>query len=278
MMASQDNPSPTSRADDRPAILGLDNIALDLPFAGLGTRSLAIVVDGLTLAFIMVLWGPVWLVLMRSELLSEAWMLAIGLLGYFLIQWIYFFAFEAYFDGRTPGKMALSLQTVSQVGGRPSISSLLIRNLLRPIDYFAGVFFMALDPQSRRLGDRVAATLVVHREPEGRVRQQRRLGRMTDRWTAGQVALIEAFVNRAARMDPEVTQEIGGRLMAWIERTVPEFVAEAPALQGLPPGVPVDPVERLWAVLAVYEGADHVHLDSPADGPLDPPESAASPA
>ncbi len=77
-------------------------------------------------------------------------------------------AIEAAF-GRSLGKMCLGLRVVSIDGTRPSISSLLIRNLLRIIDI--GLVFLPLavilfSPLRQRTGDVAAGTLVV-RPPAG---------------------------------------------------------------------------------------------------------------
>ena len=160
--AEQYHPTPGPAAAE-PSVLGLDNVPLDLQPAGLGTRSLAMLVDGVVLMVISVVWGLLVVTLAGFSGLSTAWIWALGGFGYFLIQWGYFSVCEILLDGKTPGKMSVSLQTVSHLGGQPSVGAVIIRNLLRPIDYFFGVFFMALDPLSRRLGDRVASTMVVHR-------------------------------------------------------------------------------------------------------------------
>ena len=251
---------------EAPSILALDNVALDLPLAGLGTRSLALLVDGVILALIAVAWGIFIGTLSSFSNLSGAWLAGIGLFGYFLLQWGYFSACEIFLDGRTPGKMALSLQTVTHLGGRPSVGALLIRNLLRPIDYVFGIFFMALDPRSRRLGDMVASTLVAHRGLDDPSRRRLRIGRRPESWGPDEIALVEAFVARAERLEPERARYLAGELVGWILRTEPAFVAEAegdvdrslsPEALSLEAQYPEaqypDALHHLWSLLAVRE-------------------------
>lgn len=235
-----------------PAILSLDNVELDLPLAGLGTRSLALVLDVLVLAVLFIIWT-----LAMSNLgrffwgLPEAWAIGISFFGYFLLQWGYFAGCEILLDGQTPGKMALSLQTVSHLGGRPSAGALLIRNLLRPVDYVFGVFFMALDRRSRRLGDMVASTLVAHRGVDDPNRALERVTHMPPSWTAKEVALVESFIARSHRMELETAEQLASDLLQWIVRTQPEFVAERE--QGIDPDGYPNELYRLWSLLAVRE-------------------------
>ncbi len=92
------------------------------------------------------------------------------LLSLFLIEWVYFVAFEAGWNGTTPGKRALRLRVV-KVGGYPlSFMDAILRNLLRtadflPVGYLLGVVAMSWDGRFARLGDRVAGTMVVIEDP-----------------------------------------------------------------------------------------------------------------
>ena len=70
-------------------------------------------------------------------------------------------------NGQTPGKRLARLRVI-RLDGRPvTLSESLIRNLVRLVDflpafYGVGVVTMFIHPQSRRLGDLAAGTLVVH--------------------------------------------------------------------------------------------------------------------
>ena len=92
------------------------------------------------------------------------------LLSLFLIEWGYFVAFEAIWNGSTPGKRALKLRVV-KAGGYPlSFTDAVLRNLLRtadflPVGYLLGLVVMAWDGRFTRLGDRAAGTMVVIEEP-----------------------------------------------------------------------------------------------------------------
>ncbi len=204
-------------------VLGLDNVPLDLPIAGAGSRALAVFLDYLLVGAIAVVWviGVVFLSAM-VEGLRGGWGFAVGIAGYFVIDWGYFAGMELALGGRTPGKAVLRLRVVSRGGGSPSASALVVRNVFRSIDLLAGLPLIASDPLARRLGDRIAGTLVVH--------DQRRDGEVTllrvpSGWGAGEVAVAEALLRRAGDLDGARAKELAGRLLVVIDRTDPGFLA-----------------------------------------------------
>ncbi len=88
----------------------------------------------------------------------------------FLGEWFYPVLFEVLRHGQTPGKSALGLMVVNDdgtpIGWTPSI----VRNLLRvadflPLAYLLGLGSMVISRDFKRLGDLVAGTVVVYRDP-----------------------------------------------------------------------------------------------------------------
>jgi hypothetical protein len=96
-----------------------------------------------------------------------AWVLAVSGLISFIFLWGYYIFFEMTWNGQSPGKRLAKLRVIC-VDGRPvTLAESLIRNLVRLVDflpgfYGVGVVTMFIQPQSRRLGDLAAGTLVVH--------------------------------------------------------------------------------------------------------------------
>lgn len=87
----------------------------------------------------------------------------------FILEWGYYVFFETTGDGRSPGKRALSLRVVKEGGYPIGFIDSVLRNLLRgadflPVGYLIGLFAMGADSRFRRLGDRVAGTMVVVEE------------------------------------------------------------------------------------------------------------------
>lgn len=214
----------TSSTDSTPGILGLDNVRLELPIAGIGSRSLAALIDHFLLFLLQLVWVAGALVLLPQLGLPDGWTFATLTVGYFLLQWSYFAAFEIALAGRTPGKLAVGLRVVSRGGGRSSATAILVRNFLRTLDLLVGIPMMAVDRRSRRLGDLVAGTLVVHHRDAGDASIQ--LSRHPVSWGAREVSVVEAFLSRARYLDGASAGEMADRLLRWIRASEPGFWAE----------------------------------------------------
>ena len=82
----------------------------------------------------------------------------------------YFVLSEA-LSGQSFGKLMLRIAVVGRDGGRPSVRSIVVRNLLRPwpflvpTAYLVGSLALLLSRANRRLGDLLAGTLVVDLPP-----------------------------------------------------------------------------------------------------------------
>jgi uncharacterized RDD family membrane protein YckC len=226
-------------------VLGIDNIPLDLPIAGVASRSLAAALDYLVVTALLMIWVFGSLALLgASHVESGWWVVVVVVFGSFLIYWGYFSISELATHGRTLGKMALGLRVETRDGGTPGSGALLVRNLVRSIDLLVGVLMMAADPLARRLGDRLAGTLVVHdeRRDAGPL-----LGRVPSGWGPREVAVAEAFLARSASLEPAQARHLARRLLAAIERDAPELAAEVAGLED-------EPVLALRRALWVAEG------------------------
>lgn len=229
-------PTPAiDRAGDE-TVLAMDNIPLTLPVAGVGSRALAATLDYLLVAILAFLWlfGAVLAGSRFEGRLGGAWALAIVIIGLFLLEYGYFVGVEVLTGGRSFGKWALALQVVSRDGGRASVGSLFLRNVVRTLDMLVGVWFMLLDPLSRRLGDRLAGTLVVHTRAQER---EVLVARIPSGWGAREVAVVESLLRRADGMEPGRARLLASDLLSCIERDDPSLLA------GSPPDA--DPLQRL---------------------------------
>jgi uncharacterized RDD family membrane protein YckC len=145
-------------------------VSIEMPIAGIGSRFIAIVVDyliwvgaAIILVFIAAILLPALHYLGKT---SVNWAIGVVLLVIFLVQWGYFTLFEAFGNGRTPGKRVAKIHVIHRSGRAISFLEALARNLVRFIDYLpsfytVGVITMFLSRQNQRLGDLVAGTLVV---------------------------------------------------------------------------------------------------------------------
>lgn len=231
-----ENPSPAR------AVTALDNIQVDLPTAGLGSRVLAVLVDYLLVGILQVVALGVAFALATSFDWGTAAILSALIVVVFLIDWGYFAGLEVLLRGRTPGKAAVGLRVVGRTGAAAPLSALLARNLLRLPDMLVGVPMIALDPLDRRLGDRFAGTLVVQdSEPTPEIE----LRRVPADWSAREVAVAEALLERADQMDPGQRDYLARRLLNLIAEQAPELVE--------PEAAGADPLMALRRSLGVDE-------------------------
>ena len=151
-------------------------VAIQMPLAGIGSRFIALLIDTLIwaaglLVLALVLWAfrPA---LEAFNNLSYQWTVAIFTLGFFLLNWGYFTLFEAFNNGRTPGKRIARIRVIQQSGRAIGLFESMARNFVRYVDqipffYAVGIVTMFVTRQHQRLGDLAAGTLVVRdREQE----------------------------------------------------------------------------------------------------------------
>jgi uncharacterized RDD family membrane protein YckC len=151
-------------------------VAIEMPLAGIGSRFIALLVDYL-------IWGAGFLVLFFLAALilpgihafsriSSQWALAFVIFAIFLVNWGYFTLFEAFWNGRTPGKRVARIRVIQRSGRAIGLFESMARNLLRYVDQFpfplhvVGVISMFMSRQHQRLGDLAAGTLVVRDREE----------------------------------------------------------------------------------------------------------------
>jgi uncharacterized RDD family membrane protein YckC len=171
MELSSDQLTPDQINIDTPEL-----VAIEMPLAGIGSRFIALLVDYIiwTLGLILligvgILLGPA---LRAFNRLSAQWAEALFIFAIFLFNWGYFTLFEAYWNGRTPGKRIARIRVIQRTGRPIGLLESMARNLVRyvdqfPIFYGIGVITMFITKQHQRLGDLAAGTLVVRdRETE----------------------------------------------------------------------------------------------------------------
>jgi uncharacterized RDD family membrane protein YckC len=154
-----------------------EQVELSFHVAGLGSRFVAVLIDGLLLAAAYFGVGVLLFVVLlaagmnkRLDLLGS-WMIAAIVIILFLLLWGYFALFEALWRGQTIGKRVMKLRVVKDSGRQITFFESLARNLLRYVDFLpffflTGVITMLCNKRNKRLGDFVAGTLVVHESTE----------------------------------------------------------------------------------------------------------------
>jgi uncharacterized RDD family membrane protein YckC len=255
-----------------------EQIALELPLAGIGSRFLGLAIDTLlqwVLYFVvfLIVVGVVWadpsigVPGRYFKWLPESFVPAAVILFIFCIYWGYFAFFEIIWKGQTPGKKVAGIRVIHTSGRPINAYESIGRNLLRAIDgvpmYGVGVICMMLNDQHRRLGDFVAGTVVVHDKRRQDVMPDlntvslvRRTspydpvpalenipsidaaGAHLARITSEELVLIETFLQRRSDLDPTIR---GG--------TAYQIVSRVTAKTGLQPG-PNESLEHFLEIIA----------------------------
>jgi uncharacterized RDD family membrane protein YckC len=233
-------------APDQLSIETPEQVALEFPLAGVGSRFLALAIDMLLQATIALgVLGAVagaWGLLDQTGTRAGVWFLAVLVVAAFLLFYGYFAGFEAFWHGQTPGKRLIGLRVLS-VSGRPArIDEAILRNLVRVVDqlpgvYAIGILTMLITSRNQRLGDLAAGTVVVHEKllsaPVMAVAQPAAgVG-----WTGGaglseaELLLAETFLQRRHELEPGVrhthAQAIAERLRARLGPSAPALDPEA---------------------------------------------------
>jgi uncharacterized RDD family membrane protein YckC len=220
-------------------VLALDNVPLELPIAGAGSRALAAFLDYLLVGVLILAWGAACLAGAFAGPRAGWWMLGLFVIGFFLIEYGYFAGVEVARQGQTFGKWALGLRVVARDGGRAGNAALLIRNAVRTVDLLVGIPLMASDPLARRLGDRLAGTLVLHTHAPAR---QVVLGRVPQGWNAEEAAVLESFLRRAPELELPRAERLAHQLIDCITHDDPALASEIDREAS-----PVDALRRLVA-------------------------------
>ena len=141
---------------------------------------------------------------------------ALGIFVLFGIYWGYFAIFEIVWKGQTPGKRFAGIRVIKDSGRPINGFEAIGRNLMRAVDglpgiYGVGIVCMMLNKQSRRLGDFVAGTVVVHEKPTEEVRptwntatEDGTASGGIGQVTAEELVLVETYLSRRFELDPDV--------------------------------------------------------------------------
>ena len=156
-----------------------EQVALQFPVAGIGSRFVALLLDHLLQAGVVIAVFLIIAVIQAatggrvstSSSLASKWFIAGIIFVLFLLFWGYFSLFEAFWRGQTPGKRVMKLRVIKDAGRQITLFESLARNLLRVADYLpslylAGVVTMLCNKQNKRLGDLAAGTMVIHERAE----------------------------------------------------------------------------------------------------------------
>jgi uncharacterized RDD family membrane protein YckC len=214
-------------------------VGIRYELAGLGSRFLALVLDmAIQLGMLLALAIPLVLAAASLNALRRvagsttvlAVLIAFVVLGLFVLFFGYFMLFELFDGGRTPGKRALGIRVVRDGGFPIDPGAAIVRNVVRIIEAGLGFYALSsvvvlLSPQSKRLGDYAAGTVVV-RESAVPISSLDELLTATaprdDGLDADDRVLIDRFLVRRPALVPQARAEIAARIA---QRVRPKLAA-----------------------------------------------------
>ena len=160
----------TDKGSDQLSIDTPELVAIEMPLAGIGSRFIALLVDYLIWIPAILVVGKLFSYFLPSlkayKHLSEQWAAAIYVFLIFLFNWGYFTLFEAFWNGRTPGKRVARIRVIQRSGQAIGLFESMARNFIRYVDqipffYAVGAIAIFATRDHQRLGDLAAGTLVV---------------------------------------------------------------------------------------------------------------------
>jgi uncharacterized RDD family membrane protein YckC len=214
-------------------------VAIRYELAGLGSRFLAIVLDGLAQVALLIglfvlaaFVEPPLLRALPSKYLAAA-QIALAILIVFAIVFGWFVIFETWWSGRTPGKRVLGLRVVRDGGFPVDWGASVIRNLVRIAELVFGFYALSalsalLSSENKRLGDYAAGTIVVRdRVERGGGLDAYLAVTQNGLLSAEDRLLVERFLARRGAFEVGARRELAAGIAARLRPGVP------PALQGL---------------------------------------------
>lgn len=210
-----------------------------MTIAGIGSRTLAWLLDGTIIFVALVLIGLIGFRTVEIDSLFTQGLLSVTII---FLPFAYLVAFETLNGGRTPGKAAAGIKVVQVSGAPVGFGGAVIRTLLLPIDVLllgVGIVSAFVTKRSQRLGDIAARTVVVRdRErvvPVSAVASTTE-GRPIDqhpRWdvssvTEQEIGAIRSFLGRAQGLPSDTRARYAAQLRQRLEPRIVSTGAPLP--------------------------------------------------
>lgn len=166
----------TSTERDGERLVNGEAVEVDIRYARLGSRGLALLIDiavqVVLMVFLLLLTVLVFTVLPGS-LVDDAFLAAVSVIVAIVVFIVYPTVTETLTNGRSLGKRALGLRVVREDGGPIRLRHAFTRTLvgvavewpglIMPlVTWVVSMLTMLFSPQGRRLGDLAAGTFVIH--------------------------------------------------------------------------------------------------------------------
>lgn len=226
---------------DELQLTSTDATEVNLPIAGIGSRSYAFLIDW----HIRIILALAWLIGMAAlfglmegqgfwkRLFENAGSVAfyVVILPPALLYFLYHPILEIALKGRTPGKRAAGIRIVSVEGQTPDVSALLIRNIFRLIDslpvfYVVGLSFVLLSARQVRIGDMAAGTLLAHEKRLTNNAFERFATPNNGTLDLHTMEIAQALLERWKTLEPDKRSQIASKLITSQGETLPANVSK----------------------------------------------------
>ncbi len=228
--------------EDKLVVQAADAVEVELPVAGIGSRSYAFLIDWhirflLALAWLVliaVLVGLLWPAedFFSPLLKSGRAALYAGLLPAAAIYFLYHPLLEIVMQGRTPGKRMAGIRIVTERALTPDAGALIIRNVFRLVDslpafYLLGLVVAMFTARQVRIGDIAAGTLLVYDTGKRNVDFDGVIGSSSSRLSPGDRELLDDLLERWRGLDAPLRRGLAEKFLARIGEPVASGGADA---------------------------------------------------
>jgi uncharacterized RDD family membrane protein YckC len=214
-------------------IITPEAVALYIEPAGLGSRMIAALIDT-SIQLVILIAASILIGFAAAAGLGGEVAIILALVLFFFVMFGYFPLFEGIWEGRTPGKRTQRLRVVQKNGQPARFTHVLVRNLVRvidflPVGYSVGALTMIIT-KTQRLGDLAAGTIVVkevkaplpspfQKSPEetNPAAGSLDVSAITDR----EFLLIRSFLERRDELIPGARTELSRKLASDLRERVP---------------------------------------------------------
>lgn len=221
--------------EDKLVVQAADAVEVELPVAGIGSRSYAFLIDWhirFLLAFAWLVLIVVLLGLMSpagdffSPLVKAGKVaLYVALLPAAAIYFLYHPLLEIAMQGRTPGKRMAGIRIVTERALTPDAGALIIRNVFRLVDslpafYVLGLVVAMFTARQVRIGDLAAGTLLVYDTGKRNLDFDGVIGPSSSRLSPGDRELLDDLLERWRGLETPLRRGLAEKFLARIGEPV----------------------------------------------------------
>jgi uncharacterized RDD family membrane protein YckC len=228
--------------DDKLIVQAADAVEVELPVAGIGSRSYAFLIDWHIRFLLALAWLALVVVLLGvlspaedffSPLLKAGkGALYAALLPAAAIYFLYHPLLEIVMQGRTPGKRMAGIRIVTERALTPDAGALVIRNVFRLVDslpafYVLGLVVAMFTARQVRIGDLAAGTLLVYDTGKRNLDFDDVIGSSSSRLSPGDRELLDDLLERWRGLDAPLRRSLAEKFLTRIGEPVGQGGAEA---------------------------------------------------